>query len=174
MLLTDTINYFLFGINILLFLILYFALSIIFNFKGSSFLKYIGKKNALIICAKIKLDTSMTAEDVLNYIDENYLGNFYYVKEEEDRIGIILKKSNYINYNDSQQLLMDRFCTYLENKNDYDIKIIKSKTQKMDFPEIYFTKDENKLSTPKMSHSRKRPSKTDLFEPEPNVRSKEE
>ena len=107
MLLTDTINYFLFGINILLFLILYFTLSIIFNFKGSSFLKYIGKKNALIICAKLKLDTDMTAEDVLNYIDENYLGNFYYVKEEEDRIGIILKKSNYISFNDSQQLLMD-------------------------------------------------------------------
>lgn len=168
MLLTDTINYFLFGINILLFFILYFTLSIIFDFKGSSFLKYIGKKNAMIICAKLKLDTNMTAEDVLNYIDENYLGNFYYVKEEEDRIGIILKKSNYISYNDSQQLLIDRFCTYLENKNEYDVKII------MDFPEIYFTKDENKLSTPKMSHSRKRPSRIDLFEPDPNVRLKEE
>lgn len=168
MLLTDTINYFLFGINILLFFILYFTLSIIFDFKGSSFLKYIGKKNAMIICAKLKLDTNMTAEDVLNYIDENYLGNFYYVKEEEDRIGIILKKSNYISYNDSQQLLIDRFCTYLENKNEYDVKII------MDFPEIYFTKDENKLSTPRMSHSRKRPSRIDLFEPDPNVRLKEE
>ena len=108
MVLTETINYFLFGINIFLMLILYFTLSIIFNFKGSSFLRYIGKKNALIICAKIKLDTNMTAEDVLYYIDENCLGNFYYVVEEEDKIRIVLKKSNYIRYDDSQKLFMDK------------------------------------------------------------------
>ena len=66
--------------------------------------------------------------------------NFFYYVKEEDRIGIILKKSNYISYKDYQQLFMDRFCTYLENKNYYDIKIIKSKTKKRIFQKYILQK----------------------------------